>query len=115
MQENENNKIILPASIAMGITGAIVGGTVAAARGIKDIRDNNAGKNEVVTDVIRESAGSGLSTAIGTAAVGTFKLTNPILGGLSFAAITIGTKCLWDYATGSEKKIQEIEKAGEAE
>lgn len=107
MTENDTKKVILPASIVMGITGAIVGGTVAAARGIKDVRAKKATRDDVVNTVLKESAGSGLSAAVGTAAVGSFKLTNPILGGLSFAAVTIGTKYLWDHATATSENSQQ--------
>lgn len=99
MQVNEEDKVILPSSIAMGITGTIVGATAAIVNGINEIKADRATKDDVAKNVLKESAGSGISSTIGAVAVGSFRLTNPILGGLSFAAITIGTKFLWDYAT----------------
>lgn len=103
MATTDNTNVLINASIAMGITGSIVGGTVTAIKDIAAVRKNEKTKTDAINNVLRESAGSGIAAAVGTASVGNLKVTNPILGGLSFAAVTIGTKYLWDQMTSPEK------------
>ncbi|PIE74571.1 MAG: hypothetical protein CSA18_04280 [Deltaproteobacteria bacterium] len=115
MVDNENKKL-LSMSLAMGITGAIIGGAIQTAKGIKNLRDGSETKGEVASKVLKESAGSGISTAVGAATIGSLKTTSPILGGLGFAAVTMGTKYLWDYALRPDlKKIEGEDKAALAE
>ncbi|MCW7754076.1 hypothetical protein OOT00_08760 [Desulfobotulus sp. H1] len=90
------------ASLAMGAAGALVGGSIATAKNIRKVKEESITKDEAVKDILKESATTGIATAIGTAAVSMVGLrgTLSLLGLLS---VTIGVKYLADK-TVSDKK-----------
>lgn len=87
----------LPAGsiVTMGLVGAMLGGVVTAARDMRDVRSGTMTKNELTGDVLKEAAGTGLATAVGTAA-GAMFFRNGTLALVTMAAVGIGTKYLYD-------------------
>lgn len=97
------------ASLAMGAAGAIVGGSIAAARNISRVQKEEMTREEAVRDVLKESGTTGLSTAMATAVVSATGLTGILsLTGLLFVAV--GTKYLADKAVAGSRtrKCREV-------
>ncbi len=81
----------------IGVFGALVGGTGAAAKNIKDSRDGLITPTEAVIDTTKETAGAGVATMASAVAVGA------VGGGLALSlgvAVVAGTgaKFFWDRA-----------------
>ncbi|MBF0219208.1 MAG: magnetosome protein MamC [Gammaproteobacteria bacterium] len=101
-------------SSGIGVLGAIIGGSAAAAKNYRDHSDGLISTSDAVYDTSKEAAGAGVATVISAAAVGV------IGGGL---AISIGTalvtagvaKYAWDRAMVEVDKklvvIDDLEKA----
>jgi len=91
------------ASLAGGIAGAVVGGTISAAKQVKDVKDEKITKQEAVKNTAKDAAGSGIATAAGVAVAGAIGV-----GGLTsllvMATAATGVKYLWDASTQSTKK-----------
>jgi hypothetical protein len=90
-------------SLAMGGVGAIIGGTAAAAKNIRRVKDGEIHREEAVRDTIKEAAGAGLATAAATALVGVFGATG-LLSLVGIVAVATGTKYVWDAATASASR-----------
>jgi hypothetical protein len=90
------------ATLAMGGIGAIVGGTAAAAKNIRRVKNAEINREEAVKDTIKEAGGAGLATAAATAVVGAVGATG-LLSLVGILALATGTKYLWDAATTPEK------------
>ncbi len=86
------------ATLAMGTLGALVGGTMAAAKNIRSVKEGDMAREEAVRGVVREAAGTGLATAAATAVVGTLGITG-FAAGVGIVALATGTKYLWDAGT----------------
>ncbi|GEM_PF-2473453 len=95
-------RFVPQATLAMGGVGAIIGGTAAAAKNIRRVKDAEINREEAVRDTIKESAGAGLATATATAVVGAVGATG-LLSLVGILAMATGTKYLWDAATAPEK------------
>ena len=91
------------AALKGGAAGAIIGGTISAAKQAKDYQDKKITKKEAVANTAKDAAGTGLATAAGVAVAGAIGI-----GGfaslLVMAAAATGVKYLWDESTQSEKK-----------
>lgn len=85
-------------ALAMGGVGAVIGGSAAAAKNIREVREGRISRDAAVRNTIRETAGAGLSTATATAVVGAVGATG-FLSLLGIVAVATGTKYLWDLAT----------------
>lgn len=97
---------IVPAAIsASGAAGAVIGGTVAAARDIGRVRDGEMSKGEAVMDIGKESVGTGLATAAGVAVVGALGIGG-FAGLLGIAGVAAGTKYLWNKKFAYRSKQQ---------
>jgi len=95
-------KFVPGAALAMGGLGAIIGGTAAAAKNIKLVKEKKIERQDAVKDTVKEAAGAGLATAAATAIVGAVGATG-LLSLFGILAIATGTKYLWDAATVPEK------------
>ncbi|MBC2712737.1 MAG: magnetosome protein MamC [Desulfosarcina sp.] len=82
--------------------GAIIGGTAAAAKNIRRVKDAEINREEAVRNTIKEAAGAGLATAAATAVVGAVGATG-LLSLVGILAMATGTKYLWDATTAPEK------------
>ncbi len=91
------------ASLAMGAAGAIVGGAVAAARSISKVQQGEISREQAVSDVLKESGSTGISTALATAAVSAVGLTG-VISLLGFVSVAVGTKYLADKALAGRVK-----------
>ena len=79
----------------MGVLGAIVGGSAAAAKNYKDAKDGLITTKEAVYDTTKEAAGAGIATSISVVAVGV------VGGGLLMSigtavAVAAGAKYAWN-------------------
>ncbi len=93
-------RVLLPAAVgAAGTIGTVVGGTVAAARNIKRVGDGEMTKGEAVSDVAKESVGTGIATAAGVAVTGALGIGG-LLGFVGIMGVAAGTKYLWDKRFG---------------
>ena len=90
------------AALAMGGVGAIIGGTAAAAKNIRRIKNEEIKREEAVKDTFKEAAGAGFATAAATAVVGVIGATG-LLSLVGILAIATGTKYVWDAATVTKK------------
>ena len=79
----------------MGLVGAMLGGVVTAARDIRKVNSGAMTRSEVAGDVIKEALGTGLATAVGTAAGGMVFRNGP-LALATMAVVGVGTKYLYD-------------------
>jgi hypothetical protein len=101
MQQATANRVsaLVPrATLAMGGLGAIIGGTGAAAKNIRRVKNKEIEREDAVRDTLRESAGTGLATAAGTAVIGVAGVTG-LLSLAGMLAVATGAKYLWDTAT----------------
>ena len=96
MTKNSSARPLLAVAVAAGFTGAVVGGTVAVAKNLHQVRKGTIQKGEAVKSVLGESAGAGVATASAAAVVGVSGLGNSLLGLVGFVGVAAGTKYLWD-------------------
>ncbi|EFL51200.1 hypothetical protein DesfrDRAFT_2145 [Solidesulfovibrio fructosivorans JJ]] len=86
----------------MGLVGGLLGGIVTAARDMREVRAGSMARAEVAGDVLKEAVGTGLATAVGTAAGG-LVFRNGALALATMAAVGIGTKYLYDGLVSAAK------------
>lgn len=102
-------RALLPAvTTAAGSVGAIVGGTVAAAKDIKRVNEGEMTKGEAAADIGKEAVGTGLSTAAGVAITGVFGITG-VLGLISIVGVSAGMKYLWNKKFGYKPEPKPVE------
>lgn len=90
-------KILPLVTASAAVTGALIGGTVAAVRGTVDVKKGKMTGNELAKTVVSESAGTGLATAAGVAATGVLGIGG-FVGLIGFTVVATSTKILWDKA-----------------
>jgi len=91
------------ASLNLGVIGALVGGAAAAAKAIPEVKGSRMSGGQATREVLKEAAGSGLSTAAGAAMAGALGLG----GALSLVAmfgVATGVKYLWNSAIDSSSR-----------
>ena len=88
---NEDHASLLKATLSTALLGAIVGGTGAAAKGIRQVANDQTTKEEVAIDVAKEAGATAISAGTAGAVVSVLRL-GPILSALSIIAIATGTK-----------------------
>ena len=94
----------------MGLVGALLGGVVTAARDMRDVRAGTMERGEMVGDVVKESLGTGLATAVGTAAGG-MVFRNGALALATMAIVGIGTKYLYDGVVSAARDAKKTAEA----
>lgn len=93
-------RVLLPAATtAAGSVGAVVGGTVAAAKDMKRVSEGEMTKGEAAADIGKEAVGTGLATAAGVAVTGALGITG-LLGLASIVGVSAGAKYLWNKKFG---------------
>lgn len=85
----------LGTAVGAAFFGAIVGGTAAAAKGIRKVKAGEAEREEVVIDVAREAGSTAVAAGAATAFAGALGL-GPILSTLGIVAVATGTKYAMD-------------------
>lgn len=86
------------ASLVMAGVGAIVGGSAAAAKNIRRVKNGEATRREAVQDTAKEAAGAAIATGVATGIMGYIGTNNTFLSVLGTIAVATGTKYLWDGA-----------------
>lgn len=89
--------------VAMGLAGAVITAVAATARGLRELKDGDATRSEVIGEVAKEALGGGLATAAGAAVAGTVFRSNA-LSLVAMAAVGIGVKYVYDGMVGSACK-----------
>ncbi len=84
-----------------GIAGVLVGGALSAAKNMRDCKENIITKEQAVSNVARDAAGSGVATAAGAFAVSAVGITG--VGALLVAVgAMVGAKYYWDVLAKSK-------------
>ncbi len=93
----------------MGATlfGAIVGGTGAAAKGIRAIKKGKATREDVAMDVAREAGSTAVAAGTASAVVRAFSL-GPFLSTLGIVAVATGTKYAMDNLLKPEPVVAPV-------
>ena len=94
---DKKTKTPVPGGAVMGafVFGAIVGGTGAAARGIREAREGRKTNRDVALDVTREAGATAVAAGAATAVVGALGM-GPVLSTLGIVAVATGTKYAMD-------------------
>lgn len=97
MIKNYSPKPVAPAGAIAGtaLFGAIVGGTAAAAKGIRQVKEGESTKEQVAAAVAREAGTTAMAAGAATAVVGTLGL-GFFLSTLGVVAVATGTKYALD-------------------
>ena len=96
------------ATLAMGAVGAVVGGSVAAARNIGKVHHDEMTRQEAVVDTIKEAGTTGVSTAAGAAVVSAAGLTGA-LSLVGMIGVAVGVKYLADKALAPKHAYAAVE------
>ena len=91
------------ATLSMGGVGAVIGGTAAAAKNIRRVKEAEISREEAVRNTLKEAAGAGLATAAATAVIGAVGARG-LLSLVGILTVATGTKYLWDAAVAPGKK-----------
>ncbi len=100
-QDSRVTSYVPRAALSMAGVGAIVGGTAAAAKNIRKLKNAEITHEEAVKDTIKQAAGAAVATGTATAAVGATGVTG-VVSLLGILVVATGTKYLWDGITGTE-------------
>lgn len=103
--KGENSNLIpgVTNSIAsMGVFGAVAGGTIAAVSNSVRVARGELSGPEAVSNVAKETVGTGLCTAAGMAAMRAFG-SGGIVGFVAFFAVAGIVKTIWDSVASSSK------------
>ncbi|ADK83921.1 hypothetical protein Deba_0549 [Desulfarculus baarsii DSM 2075] len=82
---------------ALGGLGMVIGAAVAVAKNIRLVKEGKMQSDQAVGETLKESLGTGLTTAAAGAAAGVLGLSGA-LGLVGVAALGVGVKYLWDSA-----------------
>ena len=103
--KGENSNLIpgVTSSIAsMGVFGAVAGGTIAAVSNSVRVARGELSGPEAVSNVAKETVGTGLSTAAGVAAMRALG-SGGIVGLIAFLVVAGVVKSIWDAVASSSK------------
>jgi hypothetical protein len=93
----------------LGIVGALVGGSVSAVVNTYKVTKGEQNYTEAVTNVAKETVGTGISAATAAAAITAIGLGG-LLGVAGFMAVATVTKGLWDTAfEGRSKRTDSVD------
>jgi hypothetical protein len=95
--------------VAMGLIGAMVGASAAAAGNIRKVRQGEMNNGEAVSGTVREAAGAGLATAAG-AAVADNVGNNTLLSTVVLLAVATGAKYAWNSFMEKDCAAVEVKK-----
>jgi len=87
------------AALMMAGLGALIGGTAAAAKNIRGVREAGIDPRQAVRDTARETAGAAVATGVATLVMGYANPRGATLNLLGTIAMATGTKYIWDGAT----------------
>jgi len=107
--KGENSSLIpgVTSSVAsMGVFGAVAGGTIAAVSNSVRVAKGELSGPEAVSNVAKETVGTGLSTAAGMAAMRALG-SGGILGFIAFFAVAGVVKTIWDSVVSAPKAASE--------
>ena len=93
--QNDTKNSLLGTVLGTAVFGAIVGGTAAAAKGIRQIRNDEAGKEEIMINVAKEAGSTAVAAGTAGAIVGALRI-GPVLSAMGIVAIATGTKYALD-------------------
>jgi len=113
--KGENSNLIpgVTSSIAsMGVFGAVAGGTIAAVSNSVRVARGELLGPEAVSNVTKETVGTGLSTAAGMAAMRALG-SGGVVGFVVFFAIAGLAKVIWDSVVSNPKTSSEKADASE--
>ena len=77
--------------VSLGVAGALVNGSVAAADEIRKAREGKEDRAQAVTNVAKEAVGGGLAVAAG-AAVARALFRPSLVGAVAMVAVSVGVK-----------------------
>jgi len=83
------------AVLGAAVFGAVIGATAAAARGIRQVKNGEATRQEVAMDVARESGSTAVAAGAGVAVASALGL-GPILSAVGVVAVAVGAKYALD-------------------
>jgi hypothetical protein len=113
--KGENSSLIpgVTSSVAsMGVFGAVAGGTIAAVSNTVRVAKGELSGPEAVSNVAKETVGTGLCTAAGMAAMRALG-SGGIVGFIAFFAVAGIVKTIWDSVVSSPKTSSEKADASE--
>ncbi|WP_207263869.1 magnetosome protein MamC [Desulfovibrio sp. Huiquan2017] len=101
---NTKTKYVPVLGTAMGaaLFGAVIGGTAAAAKGMREVKAGRATGQEVGASIAREAGSTAVAVGAATAVVGALSL-GPFLSTLGIAALATGSKYAMDSLLQGKK------------
>lgn len=99
---------ISQSALKLGTLGAVMGGAISAIRNTYKVAKGEQNSTQAITNVTKETVGSGISTATAAAAMTALGLGG-LIGIAGFAAVATITKGLLDSALYSENKKKAAE------
>lgn len=84
--------------MAAGLVGAAITGTIAAARGLREVQDGAKEPSRAVVSIAKEALGGGVALAAGAAVAKTL-FHSSRLGFVAMLAVGIGAKYTYDSLT----------------
>ena len=94
-QDTANTGSVFDHALRFGITGAIIGGAIAAAQNIRRQKDGECEMSDVVKNTAKEAGVTGIATMAGSVAANATG-DRGILSAIVFASATVGAKYLID-------------------
>ena len=88
---------------SIGVLGGIVGGTAAAAKNIKSLKNGEISQSEAALDVGKETVGAGVATAAAAVAAGMVG-SSVLISAVTVIGVGTGAKYFWDMGV---EKIEE--------
>lgn len=98
---------VLGTALGAAVFGAVIGGTAAAAKGLREVKAGRATSRDVTADVAREAGSTAVAVGTATAVVGALSL-GPFLSALGIAALATGTKYAMDSLVQAKKPEQAL-------
>ncbi|NDV24866.1 magnetosome protein MamC [Desulfovibrio sp. JC022] len=106
-QQNNDKTTLLQTTLGTAFLGAIIGGTGAAAKAIREVSNEQKSKEEAVIDVAKEAGATAVAAGISAAAVGALKL-GPVLSTVGIIAVATGTKYAMDSVLKPAEALAEV-------
>ena len=93
----------LNGALAMGLAGALISGSVAAAGEFRKVKENHEARKDAVTVVGREALGGGIAWAAGSVVAKTLFRSN-VLSIVAATAVAAGVKYAYDGFVSPQDK-----------
>ncbi|NDV28539.1 magnetosome protein MamC [Desulfovibrio sp. JC010] len=107
MAQNNDKTTLLQTTLGTAFLGAIIGGTGAAAKAIREVSNEQKSKEEAVIDVAKEAGATAVAAGVSAAAVGALKL-GPVLSTVGIIAVATGTKYAMDSVLKPAEALAEV-------